>query len=237
MKIDPLISGEQYVEHNDWRIIHSPKLAVDWLHRLLTFEVPLTREENSDVIKSDNSSVIIKLESDIGYLAAKYYHKPNVTRVLNNSLACVSWYFAHRLRINGIQTPTPLALMEERKMGLYFRSWYICEFDDSINCKNYFIHTTAITPAMANVASAIVDMFVSLRECHLSHGNIKASNILISDGRPCLIGLDFMSFHPKKKKADLMWHRDIKQFMASWDERYDIYKHFKQAFLKRKITI
>jgi len=89
----------------------------------------------------------------------------------------------------------------------------------------------------ANTASAIVDMFISLKECHLSHGNIKASNILLSQGSPSLIGLHKMAFHSNKKKAELMSGRDIKQFMDSWDEKYNAYKHFKQAFRKRNVII
>ncbi len=240
MKIDPLIPGSQYIKHNDWHIYHSPRLGIDWLCDLLGREVPLNRKESEEVIKIDETSVLLKLDSDIGLIAARHYKKPVLTKIAKNTLrqdpAQVSWYFSHHLNTNGINTPAPLAFMEERKMGVRLRTWYLCQFEEGIDCENYFLHARAITPAMANTAAAIVDMFISIRECQLSHGNLKAGKLLIIDGRPCLTDLSHMKFHSDEKIAKKMWQRDVETFMNSWDEKYDAFKHFKQAFLKRNIT-
>ena len=240
MKIDPLIQGSQYVEHNDWQIYHSPRLSVTWLRNLLNLDVPQDKKDSQDIVASDDDMVLLKLESDIGLIAAKHYKKPALTKIAANTLgqdpAQINWFFAHHLNTNGINTPAPLALMVERKMGLPIRSWYLCQFEEGIGCENYFFYAKAITPAMANTASAIVDMFISIRECQLSHGDLTADKLLIVDGRPYLTDMSNMKFYSKEKKAESMWRNDIEQFMNCWDERYDAYKQFKQVFLKRNIS-
>jgi len=40
-----------------------------------------------------------------------------------------------------------------------------------------------------------------------------------------------------KKKAEQLWRLDIKSFMNSWKERYDIYKQFRLAFSKHGIDV
>jgi len=240
MKIDPFIPGYQYVEHNDWQIYYSPRLTISWLRDLLNLDVPQDKKESQDIVTSDEAKVLLKLESDIGFIAAKHYKKPALTKIAANTLgqdpALHNWFFAHHLNTNGINTPTPLAFMVERKMGLPIRSWYLCEFEDGIGCEHYFFNAKVITPAMANTTSAIVDMFISIRECQLSHGDLTANKLLIVDGRPCLTDMSNMKFHSNEKKAESMWRHDIEQFMNCWDERYDVYKQFKQAFLKRDIS-
>ncbi len=241
MKIDPIISGSQYIRYKHWHIYYSPKLNLEWLRDLLVHEVPLSRKESDNVLASDDSSAILKLESDSGFVAARYYFKSTLKKKISSTVrqseACVSWFYGHHLMVNQIRTPAPLAMMEERKIGVCLRSWYLSESDDSIDCESYYVHNQSITPAMANIVSAIVDLFISLRECHLSHGNIKAGNILISPTGPSLTGNEKMAFHANARKAEKMFRYDIETFMDSWDEKYSVYKHFKQAFLKRNVKI
>ena len=102
---------------------------------------------------------------------------------------------------------------------------------------DYFLNSPSITPSMINTTSAIVDMFIFLRENQLSHGNLHASNILIKHNQPTLIDLDCMNYHKNKNKAEHMWREDIAYFMNNWWERYDIDKQFMLAFAKHGIKI
>ena len=241
MKFNPLIPDSQYNQYHDWNIVHSPSLSLDWLRALLEIELPLKKSSNPAVLKLDESSLVLKLESDIGTLAVKHYHKYTLAKAISNTLgetlAKRSWRYAHHLLDQGFSTPEPLAYIEERRQGLYWRSWYINRFDESLNCDNYFLHSKVITPAMVNAVSEIVELFIRLRVCQLSHGDFKANNLLMSEPQPTIIDLDSMNFHASEKKAERMWHRDIQRFMESWRERYDIYKQFKQVFSKQGIDI
>lgn len=236
-----MISGSQSIQYNDWHIIHSPVLSLDWLYELLELELPTTKDADNSVLKLEDDSLILKLESDIGFVAAKHYRKRSIKRVLRNtfgqSRAHRSWQYANYLLDQGLNTPEPLAFIEEQKVGLKWRAWYICRFDESATCDEYYLHADSLTPAMVNNASAIVDMFIKLRECRLSHGDFKASNLLMSAEMPSLIDLDSIKLNSNERSAERMWRRDINRFMDNWHERYDIYTQFKLAFSKHGIEV
>ena len=241
MKFDSLIPGSQHVQHHDWHIVHTPSLSLSWLIDLLELNLPIKKDDDDRVIKLESSGLILKLDSDIGPLAAKHYRKSTIKRIVRNTVeytrAHRCWRYAHYLQSQGLNTPEPLAFIEERKMGFLWRSWYISRFDESQTCDEYYLNSQVITPAMANSAMAIVDLFIQMRACQLSHGDFKATNILMSDKNPSLIDLDSMKYHSNENTAERMWRRDIVRFMDNWRERYDVYKQFKQAFLKRGIEI
>ena len=241
MKFDPLIKATQSCQYDDWRIVHSPALSSNWLVDLLKLDLPVAKDSSDTVIKLEENSLILKLDSDLGTLIAKHYRKSTIKRLIRNTFeqtrAYRSWTYAHFMKEHGIETPEPLAYIEEKRMGVIRKAWYVSRFDESVTCDNYFLHTESITPAMANMVMAIVDMFFRLRECQLSHGDFKASNLLLSEKAPSLIDLDSMKFHTNDKTAERMWRRDIKRFMDNWHERFDIYNKFKQAFEKRGIEL
>jgi serine/threonine-protein kinase RIO1 len=122
-------------------------------------------------------------------------------------------------------------------MGLLNQSWYISRYEDGLNCEEYFLNSLSFTPSMRNTISAIVEMFLALRDCQLSHGKCKASNILIVQNRPCLIDLDTMFYHGNKRKAEQNWRKDIQTFMENWWERHDIDKQFRLAFAKQGVEL
>ncbi len=241
MKFNKLIPGSQHIQHQDWHIVHAPSLSLRWLGELLEFNLPINKDDDERVISLETSSLILKLDSDIGPIAAKYYREKNVETIMRNTFlntrAQHCWGYAHFLLNQGLNTPEPLAFIEERKMGLRWRSWYISRFDESTTCDEYYLNAKSITPAMSNNATAIVDLFIQMRKCQLSHGDFKATNILMTDDLPSLIDLDSMKYHTNKNSAERMWRQDIHRFMDNWRERYDIYKKFKQAFLKRGIEV
>lgn len=240
MKFNSLIPGSQYIQYQNWHIVHTPTLSLNWLQELLELSLP-SKKDDERVRKLESSGLILKLDSDIGYLAAKHYRKLTIKRILRNSIehtrAHRSWCYAHYLIDQGLNTPEPLAFIEERRMGLRWRSWYISRFEESIRCDNYYSNSQPITPAMENNANAIVNMFIHLRECQLSHGDFKASNLLMPANNPSMIDLDSMKYHSNEKTAERMWRRDIFRFMDNWRGRLDIYKLFKLAFLKRGIEV
>ena len=241
MAFDSQVSGAQTSRYKDWHIIYSPSLSLDWLHSLLELYLPDLNDDDESVLKLDDSSLVLKKDSDIGYLVATLYKRTSFRNVIRNTLSQTyaqhCWHFAHKLRSLGLGTPEPLAYIEEKKVGFNYRSWYICRYDEGISCANYFLHSASFTPAMANTAAAIVDMFIELKNNQMSHGNIKANNLLISVNRLSLIDLHCMDYQPDSQKAEQMWRQDIGRFMENWRERFDIEKQFRLAFSKRGVLV
>lgn len=246
MTFGPLISSEQssqYVDwqNNCWHIVHSPELSTDWLQGLLDVDLTGLKKEHEYVLKLEQSQLVLKQSSDIGFLTARLYRNFTAKQLINYSLkqnpAYRAWRYAHYLRNQGFATAEPLAYMVQRKIGFSVKAWSICRFDQGLSCDDYFVHSPSFTPAMINTAFAIASLFKKLRKYQMSHGNLKATNILITENKPSLINLDSMKYHADKSKAEKYWRRDIERFMENWRERYDIYKQFKQAFLKAGINL
>jgi hypothetical protein len=236
---DPQFFGAQSSKKGNWRITHSPILSLDWLHSLLEMDLSEIKEDDDNVLKLSEFSLVLSIESDIGLLVAKFYKKPPFTQMLKQALeqnpARRSWQFAQHLRKLDIATTEPLAYLVERKVGLSHRAWKINRYQDGKTCADYFLHSPNFTAAMRNSTSAIVELLVNLKEHHLCHGELTASNIIITDNDPVLIDLDSMTYHSDKRKVEQHWQRDITRFMNSWKERYDIYKQFRLAFTKHGI--
>jgi len=241
MSFKPLIASVQTIKIGNWFIEHSPALSLVWLHNLLDRRLSFIHKDDPSVLNIHDGSLVLKLESDLGDLTAKYKSNDNLKQMLVKSLGQKSarrnWLYAHFLLQHHIATPEPLAYLQSKKMALNYQSWYICRYEEGLSCEEYFLNSPSFTPSMRNTVSAIVDMFITLRECQVSHGNFKASNILILQNRPSLIDLDLMSYHATKGKAERKWREDLHFFMENWRERHDIDKQFRLAFAKHGVEL
>ena len=241
MSINVQTSWLQSTNYRNWSIYHAPILSENWLHHLLDEELPIKDDEDDDLLNYSEECIVLRRASDIGDLVAKLFKIDTLTDALGNSISRSrgkqSWLNGQYLKNQNIDTPEPLAYVEQHKNGLVWRSWLICRYHPGTSCDDYFVHSSSFTPAMANSAASIVSLFIKMREKQLSHGNLTSDNIRISHEQPCLIDLGGLRHHKNLKKAEKMWHEDIHSFMESWRERYDIYKKFQLAFSKHNIII
>lgn len=239
MKLNTHLPDVQTSQYKNWHIIHTPALSLEWIHDLLNHDLSLIKKHDPDLLKTSPLSLLLRRTSDIGPLLGKLYRKPSVKQLLRSSIgqnqASNSWSYAQQLLSHGIATPEPLAYLEQRVMGVCPRAWYICRFEEGINCDSYFLHSPTFTPAMRNMVFSIVELFVNLQENQFTHGNLKASKLLISNNKPLILGLENMQYHSDYQKAKRLWQQEIIMFMESWRERFDIDKQFRLAFSKRNI--
>ncbi|PCJ48732.1 MAG: hypothetical protein COA74_08475 [Gammaproteobacteria bacterium] len=241
MKFDASIPSVQTARFDDWSVEHSPALSTKWLQDLIEFDWSLIDKKDPNVLNINDSSLVVKIESDLGYLAAKLSSNDTLKEMVLNTFSQKSakrnWQYAHFLVNHQISTPEPLAFLQRKKLGLNYQSWYICRFEEGLTCEDYFLNATSFTPAMKNIISSIVELFRAMKECQVSHGNLNASNLIISQDGPCLIDLDSMSYCSNKKKAEQKWREDLLSFMDNWWQRHDIDKQFRLAFLKQGIAL
>lgn len=241
MKFDHLISGEQQSQYKNWRIVYSPRISQDWLHQLLEQPIPTNKKDDENILKLTTDQLQIKLGSDNGQLLANLYKASSMTKSLKQSFgrspAHRGWFYGHQVLKSGLQTPEPLAYMEHKSVGLTDKSWLICCFEEGLSGWDYFTASRELTPAMANTVSRIVELLLQLKDKHLVHGCLTAESLLISESQLNLVNIEEMTQPKDPQKVELLWKKDIKNFMSSWHERYDIYKKFEQAFLKRNVII
>jgi tRNA A-37 threonylcarbamoyl transferase component Bud32 len=138
-----------------------------------------------------------------------------LSRLWRPSRGWHSWREGHRLRLFGIATPAPLALIEERWGPLRGRAWLVTEY-----ClgDNLLIHLDADREPPAAEGEALRTLFATLHRTRISHGDLKATNLLWDDGALKVIDLDAMRQHRSARPHARAWRRDRARLLRNWPQ-------------------
>ncbi|HMW56635.1 MAG TPA: lipopolysaccharide kinase InaA family protein [Accumulibacter sp.] len=150
-------------------------------------------------------------------LLIKRYNLKGVSHALGRlwrpSRAWHSWQEGHRLQFLGIPTPAPLALIEERCGPLRRRAWLVCEYCPG---PNLLMHLSPDQVPPAEEARAMLNLFESMHRQRISHGDLKATNLLWDAGRILLIDLDAVVQHRLPGAHTRAWRRDRARLLRNW---------------------
>ncbi|VAX05511.1 serine/threonine protein kinase [hydrothermal vent metagenome] len=137
-----------------------------------------------------------------------------------------SWENAHRLVFYGIATPHPVALVKIKHGLLKPMSYFIAEQVDGVGAQEWFRDESISWTAKIAMAEKINQLLLQLEAQRISHGDLKASNILIVGDRPVLIDLDAMQQHASTTSFRKSWGKDLRRFMRNWDDAPDLKELF-----------
>ena len=205
------------VERNTTRFSSVWRESADWLGPLL--HDPDVALEKGVRLKSGNTCTVAKAQVAEREVVIKRYNLKSVGHALSRfwrpSRAWHSWREAHRLGLFGVATPTPLALIEERLGPMRRRAWLATECCPGISL---FDHLSADQEPPAAEASAIATLFATLHRLKISHGDLKATNLLWHAGRIWLIDLDATTQHRSEAAYRKAWRRDRERLLRNWPE-------------------
>ncbi len=205
--------------------------AVDLTVRQL--DVALNDAENR--LKSGNTCTVGKSIVAKQNVVIKRYNIKNIWHGLklsvSQSRAAKSWANAHRLTILNIATAKPLALIETRFGWLRWRAYFLSEYIHVPDIAEFFAQADDVL-IKEKVAHETAVLFYKLNLLQISHGDCKASNIKIVDGKPVLIDLDSMQAHQCNWWFEKKHIKDLKRFMQNWASDPEISAIFKQAFVQ-----
>ncbi len=188
--------------------------------------------ESGARLKSGNTCTVGLAEIAGKQVVIKRYNIKSVghafSRALRPSRAAVSWANAHRLKLLGIPTAAPIALLETRKFGfLRGKAYFLTEFVDAPDAMEFFAQTPD-KKARADAVKNICTLFYRLYLLQISHGDMKATNIKMQGTAPALIDLDAMRQH---RRTCLKAHvRDLRRFMQNWKNQPALYNAFVKTF-------
>lgn len=166
-------------------------------------------------------------------LVVKRYNIKNLSHKISRSFrptrAAISWANAYRLKLLGIATAEPVALIEQRLLGMRGKAYFIAELIDAPDADAYFV--TEVGESARNVAvGKIVQLCYQLYLLRISHGDLKASNIKMSQGQPVLIDLDSMKQHTLSWISLSRHARDLRRLMRNWQDRPALQAEFVKEF-------
>ncbi|HRQ58957.1 MAG TPA: lipopolysaccharide kinase InaA family protein [Azoarcus taiwanensis] len=136
-----------------------------------------------------------------------------VSRAWRPSRAWHSWREAHRLRMLGIPTPEPLAVIESRIGPIRHRAWLVTEYCPGLSLATLL---RAESPPPDEVAHSLCLLFKTLNRARVTHGDLKSSNLLWWKGEIVLIDLDAMVHHRSDLSHRAAWARDRIRFLRNW---------------------
>ncbi|SMC45728.1 Lipopolysaccharide kinase (Kdo/WaaP) family protein [Desulfocicer vacuolatum DSM 3385] len=176
------------------------------------------------MLKNGNSSTVVRFKINGQDLVIKRYNIKNpvhaLKRAFQKTRAHGSWYAAHLLLEYGINTPAPIAMKEVRLGPFKSRAYLICDYIEGLSARDYF--KDFLPKSDTHLPQKILGIFKKLESLQISHGDMKATNIIVHYGTPFLIDLDSMVQHRSKICFARARNKDVKRFMKNWAEKPEI---------------
>jgi tRNA A-37 threonylcarbamoyl transferase component Bud32 len=195
--------------------------------------------DDGQVLKKGNTCTVWVADVGVLRLVIKRYNVKGfwhgVKLGLWPSRAFRSWKSAHRLLFHGISTPAPVAVLKTGQQGLRPVTYFFMEYVAGVGAHSWFLDAAVTIGEKRAVAAKIASMFRQLMEQRISHGDMKASNIMVVDGEVMLIDLDSMRRHITTVGLRRAWRRDLRRFMANWDDTPELAELFRQALQQERI--
>ncbi|HSH72218.1 MAG TPA: lipopolysaccharide kinase InaA family protein [Methylophilaceae bacterium] len=180
----------------------------------------LLESTTSVTLKQGNTCTVALADIDAVKVVVKRYNIKSfwhgVGRAFRTSRAAASWSNAFRLRMYGIATPLPIALLEKRLGPIRREAYLLTEYLQAPDVDVYFSDPEVQDVEHVKTARYIAEMFYRLKLLKITHGDLKASNIKISNGLPQLIDLDSLSDHDCHWQFNRQHIRDLRRFMRNW---------------------
>lgn len=151
------------------------------------------------------------------------------SRLLRRSRASVSWANAHRLRMHGIATAGPLALLERRFGPLRLQACFLAEFIDAPDIALWMRDKAIDMEDKRLVAGKLAELMYKLRLLQIAHGDMKASNVHVAGSEPVLIDLDSMRHHGCRRRFERQHVKDLKRLLRNWADRPHIQRMLIEA--------
>lgn len=205
-----------HVEKHWDRFIAVPRDEIDFLAPIVA--APDRWMANGIPLKQGRTATLALVDLGGRKLVIKRYNIKGAGHALSRgwrpSRAWHSWVEAHRLSFLGIATPRPLALIESRFGPLRGRAWLVTEYCPGPDLLSH----CAASPLGDEAMRSLGDLFQRLFAARISHGDLKATNLLWQGDHPVLIDLDAMRQHTKTGGFRRAWNKDRSRFLRNWPE-------------------
>lgn len=212
------------------RNYHSAKLVEFLKHPDEAFTKP-----DTIILKAGRSSTVAKIMLNGKPLVVKRYNIKNIwhriRRLFRTTRALHSWRLAHYLQFFGISTAKPIAFIENNFFGMRGKSYFVMEYIDGTHLGNYFSKSIEDTSYVL-LATRVVRIFENLTRLSLTHGDLKMTNIMVVNEKPILLDLDGMKKHASQLGLKLAYNKEIKRFLANWDNSPSVKKLFERLLQK-----
>jgi len=185
------------------------------------------------LLKHDGTTTVAVVSGAGRRWVVKRYNTKNhwhaVRRLVRTSRAQICWRAAGWLADIGIDTARPVAVLEERRWRCFRgRSFFICEF----------IGGETLVKALEREASEHLvqrasDIVLRLREAGIVHGDLKATNFVVSGDNIYLVDLDAVR-RASGRRLQSGLRKDLERFLRNWARHPDLRRRFEARLVSAK---
>lgn len=186
---------------------------------------------NQEVLKDDGTTTLRRISIDLGEVVVKRYNTKNlwhmIRRNFQRSRAENCRRMADEFSSRGVAVPQTLAVIKSRLGPISGRSWYISRYKSSTLLLDYLDHDHW-RERISEVISEVVSLFRVMLENGLSHGDMKATNLLVDGGDLVVIDLDAARLHRLSWTHRQALRRDRERFLKNWLDRPELAAEFER---------
>ena len=184
-----------------------------------------------EVIKAGGSSIVSRVQlADQSLVIKKYKNKTRWKKIKRHMQVYPrwrrAWSFGHLFEAIGIPVPRMLALLEV-KSGWVGSIAYLVMQDTGID--NLLDVADANRVSRADI-EGVVGLLRLMRDHGFVHGDLKATNIMVSETTVFLLDLDSVKISSANKK-------DIQRFLGNWEHEHELSAKFLEELLSAGLLV
>ena len=183
--------------------------------------------QHATIIKDDKSTTVATFQYNNRAYLIKRFNARNmwhmIKRALRQTRAKSCWEMSLQFERVGLCVPKPIAKLEKQFVFLKGDSYFVSEFIEGHELLGWLPQQDQKT--ITEATKQIRNLFAIFHDNQLSHGDMKATNLLWSKGNIFLIDLDVAKQHISKMTFQRANKRDKRRFCRNGD--------FFEAILKK----
>jgi tRNA A-37 threonylcarbamoyl transferase component Bud32 len=198
-------------------------------------QLPQSWETEGSMLKNGSRSTVKLITIDSTPYVIKIYKKMPFHRrlryALTRSRAFQSWVEGVRMTEHQLPVASPLAIIEERQFGIPGRAALIMESAKGENLLSLVTENQLSSEGFQTVARNLTRTFDKMRDLSITHGDMKATNIIIDDELNIrLIDIDAAQQHKSSNSFDKARNKDKERFIANWKNHPDALQAFSAVY-------
>jgi tRNA A-37 threonylcarbamoyl transferase component Bud32 len=172
--------------------------------------------DKGQVLKDGNTCYVSRLVwNDQNVVVKRYNHKGffhSLRHTIKRSRARRGWLHGQRLKMLEVSTPQPLAYIEKLKGFLIWKSYLVTRYVKGKRFYDFMRDDNITQQQRSTTEKQVKNLLAKLKEHRITHGDLKHSNILITENGPVLVDLDGMKVHKFRRIYQNRQTKDLKRF-------------------------